>query len=122
RRESIPVSLGSEVIKIESYKDGNLTLSWTIPSELGGSNLELERCLGYNCEKFQTISSFPSSVSNYTDKVIVNQVYCYRISVKVDESADAQKSAKEKKIPKTITSGKACAYVSHKGEIIRVYF
>ncbi|MFZ8802858.1 MAG: hypothetical protein ACO2PO_07700, partial [Candidatus Calescibacterium sp.] len=122
RRESIPVSLGSEVIKIESYKDGNLTLSWTIPPELGGSNLDLERCLGYNCENFQTISSFPSSVSNYTDKVIVNQVYCYRISVKVDESADAQKSAKEKKIPKTITSGKACAYISHKGEIIRVYF
>jgi hypothetical protein len=122
RREFIPVSLGSEVIKIESYKDGNLTLSWTIPPELGGSNLDLERCLGYNCEKFQPISSFPSSVSNYTDKVIVNQVYCYRISVKVDESADAQKSAKEKKTQKTITSGKACAYVSHKGEIIRVYF
>jgi hypothetical protein len=122
RREFIPVSLGSEVIKIESYRDGNLTLSWTIPPELGGSNLDLERCLGYNCEKFQPISSFPSSVSNYTDKVIVNQVYCYRISVKVDESADAQKSAKEKKTQKTITSGKACAYVSHKGEIIRVYF
>jgi hypothetical protein len=122
RREFIPVSLGSEVIKIESYKDGNLTLSWTIPPELGGSNLDLERCLGYNCEKFQPISSFPSSVSNYTDKIIVNQVYCYRISVKVDESADVQKSAKEKRTPKTITSGKACAYVSHKGEIIRVYF
>jgi hypothetical protein len=122
RREFIPVSLGSEVIKIESYKDGNLTLSWEIPSELGASSLDLERCLGYNCEKFQTISSFPSSVSNYTDKIVINQVYCYRISVKVDESADAQKSAKEKKIPKTITSGKTCAYVSHKGEIIRVYF
>jgi hypothetical protein len=122
RRESIPVSLGSEVIKIESYKDGNLTLSWTIPPELGASSLELERCLGYNCEKFRPISSFPPSVSNYTDRIVTNQVYCYRISVKVDEAKNIRKTTKVKKIPKTITSGKFCAYVSHKGEIIKVYF
>ncbi|MFZ8802857.1 MAG: hypothetical protein ACO2PO_07695 [Candidatus Calescibacterium sp.] len=121
-RESIPVSLGSEVIKIESYKDGNLTLSWTIPPELGASSLELERCLGYNCEKFRPISSFPPSVSNYTDKIVINQVYCYRISVKVDEEKNIQKTTKVKKAPKTITSGKVCAYVSIKGEIVKVYF
>ena len=122
RRESIPVSLGSEVIKIESYKDGNLTLSWTIPPELEASSLDLERCLGYNCEKFQTISSFPPSVSNYTDKIVINQVYCYRLSVKVDEEKNIQKTTKMKKAPKTITSGKVCSYVSTKGEIVKVYF
>jgi hypothetical protein len=122
KKESTPPSLGSDILKIESYKDGNLTLSWKIPPELEASSLELERCLGYNCEKFRPISSFPSSVSNYTDKIVINQVYCYRISVKVDEAKNVQKTTKVKKAPKTITSGKVCAYVSIKGEIVKVYF
>jgi hypothetical protein len=122
KKEPITPSLGSDILKIESYKDGNLTLSWTIPPELGASSLELERCLGYNCENFRPISSFPPSVSNYTDKIVINQVYCYRISVKVDEEKNIQKTTKVKKAPKTITSGKVCAYVSIKGEIVKIYF
>jgi|GEM_PF-929181 len=122
KKESTPPSLGSDILKIESYKDGNLTLSWKIPPELRASSLDLERCLGYNCEKFRPISSFPPSVSNYTDKIVINQVYCYRISVKVDEAKNIQKTTKVKKAPKTITSGKVCAYVSIKGEIVKVYF
>jgi hypothetical protein len=122
KKEPITPSLSSDILKIESYKDGNLTLSWTIPPELEASSLELERCLGYNCEKFRPISSFPPSVSNYTDRIVINQVYCYRISVKVDEAKNIQKTTKVKKVPKTITSGKVCAYVSIKGEIVKVYF
>jgi len=117
----IPVFLGSDILKVESYKDGKLNLRWDIPGNLSISSVSLERCLGYNCERFSSISSFPPSVNTYSDSIIENQIYCYRLSVKV-ERVDKVMEEVGGKVEEKINSGKLCTYVSFKGEIIRVYF
>ena len=117
----LAASLGSEVLRVESYKDGKLNLSWIIPQNLPISNISLERCLGYNCENFSPLSSFSASVTTYQDSIIENQIYCYRLSVKL-KGVEKVKEDVKGKVEETINSGKLCTYVSFKGEIIRVYF
>jgi len=117
----LATSLGSEVLRVESYKDGKLNLSWSVPQNLPISNVSIERCLGYNCENFSPLSSFSASVTTYQDSIIENQIYCYRLSVKVKRVEKVKEDIKEK-VEETINSGKICTYVSFKGEVIRVYF
>jgi len=118
-----PDFLGSDALSAYAYKDGLLYLSWRVPfSEKNAEKVVLERCLGYNCENFYEVSSFPLSVTTYSDQIVENQIYCYRLSVKmkVDEEK-LPENIKEKK-QKVIRSGKLCTYVSYKGDLIRVYF
>ncbi len=119
--KTIETYLGSEVLRVESYKDGKLNLSWSIPQSLPISSVSLERCLGYNCENFSSLSSFSASVTAYQDSIIENQIYCYRLSVKLKRIEKVKEEVKGK-VEETINSGKLCTYVSFKGEIIRVYF
>jgi hypothetical protein len=123
KEEVPPLSLGSDVIKINSYSEGNLYLSWNIPASIDSEDIVLQRCLGYNCENFSDISSFPSSTTSYSDQIVENQIYCYRLVVFLKYKVKGLAEEAKKKLGKeSITSGKVCAYVSHKKEIIRVYF
>ena len=116
--------LGSEILSADSYKNGMLHLSWRVPlSKQNIDKVVLERCLGYNCENFYEVSSFPSNITSYADQIVENQIYCYRLVVKMKlkEEEKLPEKVKEKK-QRIVRSGKLCTYVSFKGDLIKVYF
>ncbi len=114
--------LASDVISIDGYKDGNLYISWKIPPIPDIKDVSFERCFGYNCENFSSLGSFSAQITSYTDQIVENQIYCYRLSINrvLDEKSAGRKGGRER--VKTISTGKVCTYVSHKGELIRIYF
>ncbi len=115
--------LPSSVISIDSYKDGVLSLSWKIPPSEDYVEVEVERCLGYNCSSFTPVSLFPVSVTSFSEQVVENQIYCYRISVLPKVGKDIDPKIRDRiKRERARKSGKVCTYVSYKGDIVRVYF
>ncbi|MCX7734518.1 MAG: hypothetical protein N2254_07150 [bacterium] len=111
----------AQILFIDKYeKGGKLYLSWKIPPTENLESVSLERCLGYGCRNFTTVTTFSSGVTTYVDQIVENQIYCYRLSGSIIRVEI--KGGDKEKFRDRVNSSSVCGYVSYKGELVRVYF